>query len=670
MGNRRRHRIPLPWYFGALTLGVAALGVAFLLLRPAPTSPAPAGASSSALDSRPQDYDWTPGRVASPEPRAALLRYDLRPGDQLTYGFDVEQTVRLRLSSPEASTEGTLRMSGSLVWRVYDRAQDGMVLVGVTPSRVRLDVVQDGTAVDPASASEPARALERESFVRMSPRGELIDLLFPADMEDRESNLFKTLVLEMQVILPDTPSSTWEVEEEDATGRFLADYEGEAPRPEDGAPVCRIRKRKLAYLEVFAYGGTGGEAPVLGVVPEGSAEALFDAGRGHVRVLHGSETLSVAAGELLQEVRTHVEFRYRLSERGLLEGPLPERAELDRRLAVCRLSVPGGMEGVPEAMAREQEEEWARLASGHAVSEILEQLDRMAREGTLDGRDAYEALRVLAALVRQDDGNVEELLEAIRFGRVSLELAPHLPAALVAAGTHAAQRGLCRLAEDEGVPEAVGYNSLIGLARVEDPMPEAENTIRRAAAGPQGEWRTSAGLLGAGILASRLSRGNPQRSSELVTFLQERESRLGSSQDVIPWLEALGNTGSESCLPKLQRYITHEGEAIREAAVVALRRMLPERVRGILLERLDEDRSPLVRAAAIDALAGQAVVDVRDAVCRRLQDPSEAPEVRRAAASYCIRWRQIESCRQILQRVARGDPDEELRRAAAEALEE
>jgi HEAT repeat protein len=100
--------------------------------------------------------------------------------------------------------------------------------------------------------------------------------------------------------------------------------------------------------------------------------------------------------------------------------------------------------------------------------------------------------------------------------------------------------------------------------------------------------------------------------------------------ELIPWLEALGNTRSPEAFSAIQEHLSSENEDVRTAAVKALRGLDLLEVNQALIKLGGTDESAAIRSEALALLSKRDGSEVIQALSRLLRDEPEVA-VRRSA---------------------------------------
>ena len=102
-------------------------------------------------------------------------------------------------------------------------------------------------------------------------------------------------------------------------------------------------------------------------------------------------------------------------------------------------------------------------------------------------------------------------------------------------------------------------------------------------------------MLALGAFSAKLGEEADEGSLKALLADEERAIRAG---ELTLWLEALGNAGAASTVPRIAPYFEHDYKNVRIAACSALRQILTGEATAYLLDRMRSDVDADVRAAA------------------------------------------------------------------------
>lgn len=156
-----------------------------------------------------------------------------------------------------------------------------------------------------------------------------------------------------------------------------------------------------------------------------------------------------------------------------------------------------------------------------------------------------------------------------------------------------------------------------------------------------------------------------------MDFLMQQAEASHSEEQTQHLLRAIGNTGSSRALPLLSRFASGPSPVLRAAAVDALRFISLAQVDELLLHVLTSDQDARVRLEAAFALgfrkAGRQSYDAQ-----KTHLATEGDEKVRAAIlnNLAKMYKQFPDVRSVLEQSAANDPSEYVRKVAAGLLQQ
>jgi HEAT repeat protein len=621
-------------------------------------------------------------RARSP---AFRLSYRLSPGDRLIYAIRYQsssQTDFRNLFQPnsvpqgEASEAPVLQaqsyralLNGELAVEVLKRDAAGLLCaVRVMDPSVELNV---DDRESPARAETVALSLARDIFAEMSPRGRIVRVLVASDLDTLARGFIFSVLSKIQFVLPEgrgVARGTWQAEEDDPNGRYLARYVREEPNGVAEGPslppnLLAFRKTRTGYLPQ----SPGNEAllPRLPTVihPGGGLRILFDTKGGFVDTIEGSETERVTvSGREVALVESRIALRCIKKE----AVPAPElRAAAERYMSQSSVS-----EFVPLSMAlseKESEQDIQRTALGQATLDTLTaDLARAEADGLKSDTSLYLKFKALVYLHPEVSPALGKLLSSASPGSLTGDI---LGGALAAVGNPSAQAVLAQIIlARRSEPEFV-LDLIQDLARVRFPTEAAERAFRELASGTTDRRVYEAALFGLGTMSRNLKETSPERAAGIADWLASLVRPAMAPQNLDTVLKALGNSGSGKALPVLREFSRDPSSSLRAAAVTGLRFVGPGEADDILAETLASDADASVRAAALLALSFRPPTarTLQAEVQAVLKDSSES--VRLAALENLGRIAGGSSqILAVIKRVADADPSESVRKSAAAML--
>jgi hypothetical protein len=298
------------------------------------------------------------------------------------------------------------------------------------------------------------------------------------------------------------------------------------------------------------------------------------------------------------------------------------------------------------------------LADGHRAETAEARSLRETR--VVEHNRAFSAL---VALLRLQPKALEAAVDRVRRRPKQAKIVVD---ALVAADTPAAQDALLELAGERGVDQELARSIVASVARVQNPTTRTVDAL-------VGWLDTDTLRVHAAYALGSLARAIRPRDAALSArsggALVERLAKERSSVHVVHLLRGIANAGDAAAFDAVAPLLAHDNDAIRGAAVEALRLMQHPLVDGAIARRLREEPQPSALRAALNAAKLRAPgEELTDAVVG-VAVSSRDSQARYRATRLMAEWLgQRPSLRAALSEVARQDESEAVRRAAEEAL--
>jgi HEAT repeat protein len=443
--------------------------------------------------------------------------------------------------------------------------------------------------------------------------------------------------------------------EVDGTGRYDASYTR-------GSEPGAYRKSKLSYQPIAINSmavGTGSMNLVPKVVES----------KGELRIVQGRLASSKYTDELLVEIGAASSMRSQtVLELTLIEqGPASALPDWDGLLA-STVAVTPGQTQMKEA-AKPNPAFDAQRIGGRSFEQALAELESNKPRTGVDagatpskaGADAFAAM---ATILRTQPKALPKAVAAFAKNPTS-RLA--LLDALAAAGTPGALAALAQLAEDRKRPEAVRGRAAYALVRTSQP---SAASVDRLIPWLDDDLLKTYALAGLGTFSRRL---REQGSTEPSTRAAEALVRLLQVPAWRAWrvevLRGIANSGYGNALPRVRPLLADTEDSIRAAAIDAIRLMPNADVEELVAAHVGADEKMIVRMTALDAASLRTPNRVlADAVGKTA---ASAPDLhsRVRAIRLAQRWLpQYPDLRTILEKIARDDSQEQVRKAALAAL--
>jgi hypothetical protein len=612
-------------------LALAALAAAVLVL--VGVSLLQSGSAASGASAHHESSAERSARASRP-----AFRGGLSPGS-----YRIRYQARLWLGEAADAAE-FFELRG--VFEIRDAGSDGRAADQVLYVARLSEIDLDWGETAPANAAETERLeaqLGQAVVFAVDPKGAVSAVHLSDELDAFAHNTHKSLLALTQLVAPEDAQTRWQVQEIDTTGKYLAEYERPA--------ADRLHKRKLHYVSVGRRGSSAGGLAVAG------AAARADVG------------LSKMAVQLDDRGRVR---KMDLRERIAVHHPT---------LPVARSEITLSLERSGEAR-RDAEDVQALLASYQRVAfddptprQALRRGYDLAKVGdrdlpgilhaleTLDLRNASErrpresAYIALTALLRMDPDARAEVAERIAAGDA---LSTTLIAALGHAGNTGAQATLLSLLGQDDIPAAHKRELLRSMARASRPT---EQTIASLEQAMEDEDLGRAAHYALGTAVESLARSAPERAGAPLARLIEHLQQAPSERSLIEALEALGNSGHPDMVTHVERATSDPREAVRRAALQALRKVATPGVDTILARSAWNDPDPRTRVTALSLMKRRAASETLLSALRYVvtQDPER--RVRLESTRLLQRWPRAKTG-SLLAWVARHDADARVRQEA------
>lgn len=442
----------------------------------------------------------------------------------------------------------------------------------------KLKVSQGGQSPAPAELAKLTSQLSQPFVVEYASNGQVEALRLAPGLDRVVQTTLRAVVTAMQFVRAPEAAQSWEVEERDASGRYLAAY------TRSGLTSGRTGfvKRKLRYLE--GYGGVTTTIDAYQGSFELEAGGLQDAALRSVEIQERSRAAAPSGvGAGLGAVEAEV--RLQLSWQQSFDGKRPSALVRYERLALLDA-------GSDAAKQRELDH---AIVAGHKYASLVETLGKAATTKE-EKQQRTKAYRALASMVRLDAQHVADLEQRIR------ERDPQLStwiAALRDAGTPEAQQALVRLVDEPALDDGQRMELARAMSLVALPTQETTATLRRLVNDPA---LAEQAVYGLGTHANRLAEHGQDSEAllnELLTGLDQAETPLEQNR----YLTALGNSGQRGALNALDQSLRTGGGSVKAEAVHALRNIPGE----------DVDQRLVIQLSAADVRSRQqAAKAIRD----------------------------------------------------------
>jgi len=594
------------------------------------------------LQPPPPDSPRAAAQPETPENHSAGF-YSLPEGRSFEMRFSSSFASELLQAGSESGTRIELALEGTMNVLVLQATENELVLRS-SLSLARVGVSASGERLPDDSVQALSGELSRPALVRLDRSGKILGYRFDPAAQPENRNLVRTLWYAVRDTI-DPDRARWLADEADSTGPCLVEYEW----LDDSGPQVtprRLARTKLAYAELAL-------APRIPLSRGENRMSLvlrwpLD-GRHEERV----ELPLDGAGSM---VRVEANLTFTLVRDGLVEGGA---------LTGVDPSIPWESAGGERETADPSRfpSDVDMVAATTTLDAVLGMIESQLTAGLLESSGLHDSQRVLAELVRRDPADLDRLRSLLP--GLSSKASMVVLAAVGMAQTEESQSFLGGVVRDSGEQEELRIYANLSAHQVERPTTALLEALSVAIQEPECPRRVrSSGLLALGDLASRAA---PEPSEAALALLLASRGEDSTPDDLVVWLEALGNSGSDRILPAVADFLAHGDERVRASAASALRFLAPAEATQLLVTALD-DPSARVRTTAAEELAAKDSPEALRAIEEFLAAESSAAARKRAVAAFGMRQVLDEGARAILMRVSASDADAAVRQLALEIL--
>lgn len=567
-------------------------------------------------------------------------------GVRHVYDVDLGTTLKRKTGAPDPGVlfEGSakLELTPEHVTAEHMTLQGKMRDVSISTSES-----EQQHAVDASLRS----AGDRTFIVEVDATGAIESIAVDRDADSFTHSLIRQALAALQFIEPaQKGANEWTATESDAIGIYRAHYQRTAPG--------EFTRTKLEYVQ---YTAAGEMAPGHGArKPRVRSTTTFKRSGSRVTVEARLREAVIINIEQL-ELNTESYANLVLNERGPVQLAVVDRTRLQTEAPQARAAV-----GSP----RQSDEEKLKLIDGRTLGQMLTELARLPdNKDNAQQRAAF--LFNLSALFDLDPSAVEDAVAQLR-GELGRGDADILLGALSGSSSVEASEALARLAGDPSVDPRVRGAATMHLGLSEHPTAGTFERLNEMVRGESDPALRGAATLAMGGAARHAQNGDDATraaADDAVRDLSERANGARTPENARTYINALGNSGSSRALDAIQRALASPDDAVRAAAVLALRFVPDAAADALLIRAIGTDPSPEVRATAVEAAGYRpANAALMDACAKALRTDPET-RVRLAVLQlFKDRLQQLPSLRPAIEWVAQNDASEDVRSAAARAL--
>ncbi|MFY2561876.1 HEAT repeat domain-containing protein [Corallococcus terminator] len=634
----RRH-----WLTAAVFL-VLALGLVALLARKEEAAPPPLVEATKS----PRPPALMPAPMPTPGPATTdRWRRAWVPGTQFVYTVSAEQ--RLSFGQPVRNAPPTVRMglTGEL----------SLGVVGVHGDQVDLQVlVRAGSitfesegkdSLDEKRRPEMLGHLQQPFYVTLNAQGAALVTYFELGVNPVAQNFLRSLVASTQFVMPDSPQGTWQAQELDVTGQYVANYQGSAGQP--------YVKSKVRYLRLSSPEGLRAIASTVQVATR-SRTAITLGDELWPKSLEGQERLELNSNDgappILGEgqvslLRTSV--RHVPTLIGMLDA---RRKHLGKTSLATQVFAP-----------TDPRDELRRQVAGAGLEDLAGKLRQLPRDEGASGQATAQLMARLKALFQLEPASALAVPGQLR-GEEDRNTYSSMLGALSAASTPEAVRALGQVASDGTMALPVRVDATAALGAAEAPTAEGIEALRALSGSTQQELRGTATLALGNATRNALAQEGGALGESLMAELMRGVATAPTPQARALQLRALANTADARVLPTLQDALRDPSPIVREAAAEALRLIPGPDADRMVSAVMVGDAAPEVRRAAIFASSFRALAPQLPALAQVIrQDTVEAVRIE-AVRLLGTNLRNAPGVAEILAWAGQNDPNSDVRHTA------
>jgi len=513
--------------------------------------------------------------------------------------------------------------------------------------------------------AETVRAeLEREIFASISPEGKIHSVLLDPSMGDLSQSYARAILALTQFVFPgeQTPKNDpWEVQEEDPSGRYIAEYRSCNETKPTETSMKTFCKKKTRYLEERSKSRTGQVEASKTIIAKGEFEARFDLARGRLSSMNGTEWQTILIqNKKVGQVRNSFSIDF-LRREGLKSSEVGSLKSLFSTREKATRSVSLYVEPSPEKVE-------ASIHQRRLGEETLESLLAELKKGesspdpNFDSTALYLKFKSLIYLKPESCQALGEVLS--RAGPKSLTM-NILPKALSTIGHPQAQAALVQAIEAHSKDKNALFTLIHPLATVAEPTEQAEEALRRLAFKSKDPEIQAMAQLALGAQTRRIARSSPERAKKIVDRFIKEIKRSSSTEMTKQLLLALGNAGSSHALPEISELAKSPSPDLRATALRALRFIDSPRAETLLIDALRSDHDSSVRSAAANALGYREMTEASFKVHKQIFLEDSNVTVRLKVLDNLRKAQEaFPEVRRLIKRAASEDPSEEVRKVA------
>ena len=618
----------------------------------------------------------------SRKPRQTHGLTAFRPGERLIYGIHYTNASLADFTSvagetnslapgkgptPAPETQGfKTSLKGSLLVTML-KMEGTEALLACSLQESDLEITYNEMKAT-ADATRVSAALERGFYATVNPQGKVVRIEFAAGTDATSQSFVRTLVAALQFVTP-TPeiaAGSWEVEEEDPNGTYLAHYQRQ-----EGNDKCKEKpsqqaftKKKIKYLPRTSSPHSRTVIVPVTIVPQGQSVIQLDAETGRMLSLRGTERQVIsAAGRTLADSKSELTATL-TSSSNLSEEEMRAISATRERLSPELITTSLFETKRDKAAEARYWQELLGTATWDSLRESLAGADSMAHQPKAE---LAEKLEALCRLRPESCGELGLILETAPYRGDSFRM---VMIALGRAGSAKAQMALIKGLHARR-DEAPAMVLLIGvLPMLERPTRETEVALRELAFGDGNSRVTQSAQFALGTLAHRLAETSPDRASDIVNEIARRLELTSSLSGKERLLGALGNAGTREALAVIRQHLAGSNVDLRAAALSVLVRVNPSQANELLEKHLMNDADEAVRLAAAREISSRKATAATFDAQKRAFQKDEAASVRAMLLSGLWEARtDFPEAESIIKKASKMDKSKEVQKIARNLVE-
>lgn len=429
------------------------------------------------------------------------------------------------------------------------------------------------------------RDLEMPFVIHINNRGEISSIQVDKRMSEMGSSYLRTLLAQIQFILPENGKiNEWSREESDPGGLYVASYKKVKII---GKGLVSFQKEKSRYLSKQMDNSQSILCPII--LPKSKVKIDFDINNGRIVSIEGGENQEIFIGKgKVGEVKNEISFRlFRKEKLGEREIPQILDFYLSMKSELKSISL-----YVEPSVKEIQTNIYQKILGNTGLESLLEELGRMVQG---QGEDDIKTYLKLKALIFLHPEVCKEL------GRIIIEKgtidfsSKIIMEALSSVANPEAQDALVDFIKSKEGDRGAIMEALYAVSDIQTPTQATIDLLWELAFHSKEQDVLYSAQLILGIMAHRLRTTSPYVSEKIVNEFLKRLDTADSAKEIIQLLLAIGNAGSGLSLNALMKYSRNQSEDIRKASYRAMRFIEGELAEEVLLNGMTSDISPSVR---------------------------------------------------------------------------